>query len=53
MSMKNLLTPTGIEPATYRFVAQQRNHCATASPSGGAMNFGIIYFAGGSTTGTS
>ena len=53
MSMKNLLTPTGIEPATYRFVAQHRNHCDTASPSGGAMNFGIIYFAGGSTTGTS
>jgi len=30
MSMKNPLTPAGIEPATFRFVAQRRNHCATA-----------------------
>ena len=30
MSMKNPLTPTGIEPATFRFVAQHLNHCATA-----------------------
>ena len=30
--MKNLLIPAGIEPATYRFVAQQLNHCATADP---------------------
>ena len=30
MSMKNPLTPAGIEPATYRFVAQHLNHCATA-----------------------
>ena len=30
MSMKNLLTPAGIEPATFRFVAQHLNHCATA-----------------------
>jgi len=27
--MKNPLTPDGIEPATYRFVAQRLNHCAT------------------------
>ena len=33
MSMKNLLTPAGIEPATFRFVAQHLNHCATAVPS--------------------
>ena len=32
MSMKNPLTPAGIEPATYRFVAQHLNHCATAVP---------------------
>ena len=32
MSMKNPLTPAGIEPATYRFVAHHLNHCATAVP---------------------
>jgi len=32
MSMKNPLKPAGIEPATYRFVAQLLNHCATAVP---------------------
>jgi len=30
MSMKNPLTPPGIELATFRFVAQRLNHCATA-----------------------
>ena len=30
--MKNPLTPAGIEPATFRFVAQHLNHCATAAP---------------------
>ena len=30
MSMKNPLTPAGIEPATFRFVARHLNHCATA-----------------------
>ena len=33
MSKKNPLTPAGIEPATFRFVAQHLNHCATAVPS--------------------
>ena len=32
ISMKNPLTPAGIEPATFRFVAQHLNHCATAVP---------------------
>jgi len=32
MSMKNPLTPSGIEPATFQFVAQHLNHCATAVP---------------------
>ena len=32
MSMKNLLTLAGIEPATFRIVAQHFNHCATAVP---------------------
>ena len=26
------MTPAGIEPATFRFVAQHMNHCATAVP---------------------
>jgi len=30
LSMKNPLTPAGIEPATFRFVAQHFSHCATA-----------------------
>ena len=31
--MKNPLTPAGIEPATFRSVAQHLTHCATAVPS--------------------
>ena len=27
------VTPSGIEPATFRFVAQHLNHCATAVPT--------------------
>ena len=27
------MTPSGIEPATFRFVAQHLNHCATAVPT--------------------
>jgi len=30
--MKNPLTPAEIEPATFRFVAQHLNNCATAVP---------------------
>ena len=30
--MKNPMTPSGIEPATFRFEAQYLNHCATAVP---------------------
>jgi len=30
MSMKNPMTPAGIEPVTFRFVTQHLNHCATA-----------------------
>jgi hypothetical protein len=33
VSMKNPLTLAGIEPATFRFVTQHLNHCATAAPS--------------------
>jgi hypothetical protein len=32
MSMKNSVTPSVIDPATLRFVAQCLNHCATACP---------------------
>jgi len=32
MSKKNKLTLSGIEPATFRFVAQHLNHCASAVP---------------------
>ena len=31
--MKNPMTPAGIEPATFRFVAQHLHHCATAVPN--------------------
>jgi len=41
MSMKNPLTTAGIEPATFRFVTQRLNHCATAVP----INYilGVLY----------
>jgi len=32
MSMKNSLTPAGIELATFRFVAQHFKHCAAGGP---------------------
>ena len=35
--MKNPLTLAGIEPATFRFVAQHLNHCATAVPHRGGV----------------
>jgi len=39
MSTKNPLTQAGIEPATFRFVAQRLNHCATAVPK-------VVYLVG-------
>jgi len=50
MSMKNPLTPTGIEPATIRFVAHHLNHRATAVPKFGkgaaelAQNFDKVLY---------
>jgi len=41
MPMKNPLTPAGIEPATFRFVAQLLNHCATAVPNITVQQFTI------------
>jgi len=35
MSMKNLLTPAGIEPATFRFVAQHLNPLTPNNPYSG------------------
>jgi hypothetical protein len=32
MSIKNYMTPSGIEPATFRFVAQYFDHSGTAVP---------------------
>jgi len=44
MSMKNPLTPAGIEPATFRFVAQHLNRCATAVNFIFSKNKSKIYF---------
>ena len=40
------MTPAGIEPATFRFVAQHLNHCATAVPKLNYTeeNFFISYY---------
>jgi len=43
------MTPAGIEPATFRFVAQHLNHCATAIPMQNVYilafyTTGILYF---------
>ena len=34
------ITPPGIEPATFRFVAENLNHCPTACP---VMPFSLVY----------
>ena len=35
------MTPAGIEPATFRFVAQHLNHCATAVPNDPQISINI------------
>jgi len=42
MSMENPLTPAGIEPATFPFVAQHLNHCTTAFRQLNPYNLQII-----------
>ena len=42
MSLKNPVTPAGIEPATFRFVAQHLNHCATAVLIPGATQMPFV-----------
>jgi hypothetical protein len=37
------MTPSGIEPATFRFVAQYLNHCATAVPRIGNQILQLAY----------
>ena len=37
--MKHPMTPAGIEPTTFRFVAQHLNHCATAVPQAPRPHF--------------
>ena len=41
MSVKNPTTPSVIEPATFRFVAQHLNHCATAVPRSSGLGQNI------------
>ena len=38
------MTPSGIEPATFRFVAQHLNHCATAVPRAGGGAGLVLFF---------
>ena len=42
--MKNPMTPAGIEPATFQFVAQYLNHCATAIPTKPMYKYKILSF---------
>jgi len=40
MLMKNPLTPAGIEPATFRFVAQQENYIKMVSKAADLKHLG-------------
>ena len=43
MSMKNPLTPAGIEPSSFQFVGQHLNHCVTVVPT---FFHGTLQFSG-------
>jgi len=47
MSMKNAITPAGIEPATFRFVVQHLNHCVTAVPHSCRVKYENLWSEGG------
>ena len=36
------MTPAGIEPATFRFIAQHLNHCTTAVPKQDSVDLFIL-----------
>ena len=38
------MTPTGIEPATFRFVAQHLNHCTTARLQGVNLDYKTLRY---------
>jgi len=46
MSIKNSLTLAGIEPATFRFVEQHLNHCATVVPDMKVSGQNKMYLSG-------
>jgi len=41
------MTPSGIEPATFRFVAQHLNYCATAVPRQESTDMKLLHLGGG------
>ena len=46
------MTPAGIEPATFLFVAQHLNHCATADPNMVQVELNNMYINTGANNGS-
>jgi hypothetical protein len=44
MSLKNPVTPPGIDPGTVRIVAQRLNHYPTPGPSTESTHFNLYHF---------